>query len=72
MKQDNITKDIQNNYLVSDTPKRLSIMNDLISKVNLTKNYKVFRVFDNKYSIVVSENNIKKVFDCYSWPKLVI
>ena len=36
-------------------------MNDLISKVNSTKNYKVFRVLNNKYSIVVSENDIKKI-----------
>ena len=58
MKQDNITKDIQNDYSSSDNPNKLSIMNDLMSKINLSNNYKVFRVVDNKYSIVMNENDI--------------
>ena len=57
-KQNNITKDIQNNYSASNTTNRLSIMNDIMSKINVSNNYKVFRVLDNKYSIVMSEYDI--------------
>ena len=71
-KHDNITKDIQNNYSASKTSKRLSIMNDLMSKTNVSNNYKVFRVLDNKCSIVMSKHDIKKVCNCYSGLKLVI
>ena len=47
-------------------------MNDIMSKMNVSNNYTVFRVMDNKYSIVMSERDIKEVCDCYSGPKLVI
>ena len=52
------TKDIQNDYSSSDNPNKLSIMNDLMSIINLSNKYKVFRVVDNKYSIVMNENEI--------------
>ena len=35
-------------------------MDDIMSKMNVSKNYKVFRVLDNKPSIVMSEHIIKK------------
>ena len=60
-KQDNITKDIQINYSASDTPKRLSIMNDLMSKMNISNNYKVFRVLDNNNKSEISELLTKKL-----------
>ena len=40
-KQINITKVVQTNYSASDNPKILAIMNYLMSKMNLSKNYKV-------------------------------
>ena len=47
-------------------------MDDLMSKMNVSYNYNVFRVFYNKNSIVMNIHDIKKVCDCYSEPKLVI
>ena len=48
-KQDNISKVIQSNYLESNTTKIKSIMNELITKMNLSNKCKVFRVLDNKF-----------------------
>ena len=62
----------KSNYSASNTSKRLPIMNDLMSKMNVSNNFTVSRVMDNKYSIVMSERDIKGVCDCYSGPKLVI
>ena len=57
-KQDNITKDIQNNYSASNTTKRLTIMDYIMSKMNVSNNYKVFQVLDNKNAIVMSKHDI--------------
>ena len=54
-KYDNICKVIHSNYSESDATQRKSIMNDLIKTINLSKRYKVFRVINNKFSIVMSE-----------------
>ena len=43
-----------------------------MSQMNVSNLYKVFRVLDNKNSIVMNEHDIKKVCDCYSGPKLRI
>ena len=57
-KQDIITKDIQNNYSASNTTKRLTIMDYIMSKMNVSNNYKVFQVLDNKNAIVMSKHDI--------------
>ena len=54
-KKNNINKVVQTNYLASSQPKRLLIMNNLISKLKLSKQCKVFRVLDDKYSIVMKK-----------------
>ena len=35
-------------------------MDDIMSKMNISNNYKVFRILDNKNSIVMDELDIKK------------
>ena len=42
-KIDNINQDMQINYSASNNSKRLTIIMDLITKMNLSNNYKVFR-----------------------------
>ena len=58
---DNITHDVQISYSASNNSKRLIIMDDIMSKLNTSNNYKVFRVLDNKNSIVMNELDIKKI-----------
>ena len=45
---------------------------DIITKMDLSNNCKVFRVLDDNNSIVMNELDIRKVCDYYSSFKLVI
>ena len=56
---DNINLSLQINYSASNNSKRLIIMDDLMTKLNLSNNCKVFRALDNKKSIVMNELEIK-------------
>ena len=59
-KQDNIPKVVLSNYLESNITKRKSIMNELITNMNLLNKCKAFRVLDNTFSVVMSEKEIRK------------
>ena len=60
-KIDNINQNMQIKYSASNNSKRLIIMDDLMSKLNKSNNYKVFWVLDNKNSIVMNDLDIKKI-----------
>ena len=53
-------KVLHSNYSESNTAQRKSIMNDLITKMNLSKTCKVFRVINNIFSIIMSEKEIRQ------------
>ena len=59
-KIDNINQDMQINYSASNNSKRLTIIMDLITKMNLSNNCKVFRVLDDNKAIVMNELDIRK------------
>ena len=44
-------------YLHQDS-KTLIIIDDIMSKMNISNNYKVFRILDNKNSIVMNEHKL--------------
>ena len=56
-KHDTIYQVIHSNYSESDAAQSKSIMNDLITKMNLSKRCKVFQVINNKFSIVMRKRN---------------
>ena len=41
-------------------------MNDLITSLNLSKRCKIIRVIDTRLSIIMSEDEIRRVFECCS------
>jgi len=57
-KIDNLNQDMQINYSASNNSKRLIIMDDIMTKLNISNNCKVFRVLDNKNSIIMNELDI--------------
>ena len=59
-KIDNLNQDMQINYSASNNSKRLIITDDIMTTLNVSNNCKVFRVLDNKNSIVMNELDIKK------------
>ena len=64
-KIDNINQNMQIKYSASNNSKRVIIMDDIMTKLNISNNCKVFRVLENKNSIVMNELDIKKFYDCY-------
>ena len=57
-KIDNINQNMQIKYSASNNSKRLIIMDDMMTKLNISNNCKVFRVLDNKNSIIMNELDI--------------
>ena len=59
-KIDNINQKMQIKYSVPKNSKRLTIIMALITKINLSNNYKVIRVLDDNNSIVMNKLDIRK------------
>ena len=59
-KIDNINQDMQINYSASNQSRRLTIIMDIITKMNVSNSCKVFRVLDDNKSIVMNELDIRK------------
>ena len=56
-KHANIYIFLHSNYSESNTAQRKSIVNGLITTMNLSKRCKVFQVINNKFSIVMRKRN---------------
>lgn len=69
-KYDNITEDIQNKYSNSKHDQRLLMLNDIFTNLNLSNAYRIFRVLNNKLSIL--QLKAEQLDEYYSENTLVI